>query len=123
MPSHHINRNAEDIKRELSVLLRDLKDPRVAGKLLTIMRVNLSGDGSTAKIHVSAMEGFASAQEAVKGLKSASGFLRGELGRRLGLRKSPELRFVADNSIEEGTAILQKLDELDIKGSDDEATS
>ncbi|MCL2530953.1 MAG: 30S ribosome-binding factor RbfA [Oscillospiraceae bacterium] len=122
MPSHHINRNAEDIKRELSVLLRDLKDPRVAGKLLTIMRVQLSGDGSTAKIYVSAMEGFAAAQEATKGLKSAAGFLRGELGRQLGLRKSPELRFIADNSIEEGTQILQKLDELTVKGNDDEAS-
>jgi len=120
MPSHHINRNAEDIKRELAVLLRDLKDPRVAGKLLTIMRVQLSGDGSTAKIYISAMEGFAAAQEAVKGLKNAAGFLRGELGRRLGLRKSPELRFVADNSIEEGTAILQKLDELAVKDNEDE---
>ena len=118
MPSHHINRNAEDIKRELSALLRDLKDPRVAGKLLTIMRVQLSGDGSTAKIYVSAMEGFAAAQEAVKGLKSAGGFVRGELTRRLGMRKAPELRFVADNSIEEGMAILRTLESLEISSDD-----
>ena len=120
MPSHHINRNAEDIKRELSALLRELKDPRVQGKLLTVVRVNLSGDGSTAKIHVSAMEGLDSAREAVKGLQSAAGFMRGELGRRLGLRKSPELRFIADNSIEEGTAMIQKLESLEIKDTSDE---
>ena len=119
MPSHHINRNAEDIKRELSAMLRELKDPRVAGKLLTIIRVNLSGDGSTAKIHVSAMEGLEYAREAAKGLQNAAGFLRGELARRLGLRKAPELRFIADNSIAEGTEILQKLDALDIRADED----
>ena len=119
MPSHHINRNAEDIKRELSAMLRELKDPRVAGKLLTIIRVNLSGDGSTAKIYVSSMQGLECARETTKGLQSAAGFLRGELGRRLGLRKSPELRFVADNSIEEGTQILQKLDALDIRADEE----
>jgi len=120
MPSYHINRNAEDIKRELSAMLREIKDPRVQGKLLTVVRVNLSGDGSTAKVHVSDMQGLDSAREATKGLESAAGFLRGELGRRLGLRKAPELRFVADNSIEEGTQIIQKLDALDIKGEPNE---
>ena len=119
MPSHHINRNAEDIKRELTALLRELKDPRVQGKLLTVVRVNLSGDGSTAKVYVSAMEGLDAAREAKDGLQSAAGFMRGELGRRLGLRKSPELRFVADNSIEEGTQIIRKLDSLDLKGDED----
>jgi len=121
MPSHHIHRNAEDIKRELTALLRELKDPRVQGKLLTVVRVHLSGDGSTAKVNVSAMEGLDAAREAVKGLQSAAGFMRGELGRRLQLRKAPELRFIADNSIEEGTQIIQKLESLEIKDMDDEA--
>ena len=121
MPSHHINRNAEDIKRELTALLRELKDPRVQDKLLTVVRVNLSGDGSTAKVYVSAMEGIEAARASVKGLQSAAGFMRGELGRRLGLRKSPELRFMADNSIEEGTQIIRTIDTL-VSKEDDEAS-
>lgn len=114
MPSYHINRTAEDMKRELTVLLRELKDPRLQGKLLTVVRVHLSGDGSSAKIYISAMEGLEAAREAVKGLKNAAGFVRGELARRLHMRKAPELRFIADNSIEEGTAILKKMDSLEI---------
>ena len=109
MPSYHINRTAEDLKRELTALLRDVKDPRAQGKILTVVRVHLSGDGSVAKVFVSAMEGYEAAKTAVKGLESAAGFLRGELGRRLQLRKAPELRFVADNSIETGTEIIQKI--------------
>ena len=115
MPSYHINRTTEDMKRELTALLRDVKDPRVQGKLLTVVRVNLSGDGAVAKIFVSAMEGFEEAKIAVKGLESAAGFLRGELGRRLQLRKSPELRFVADQSIEAGTEIIKKIASLESK--------
>jgi len=119
MPSYHLNRAAEDMKRELTALLRELKDPRVQGKLLTVVRVHLSGDGSTAKVYISAMEGIAAAREAVKGLKNAGGFVRGEMTRRLGMRKAPELRFIADNSIEEGTAILRTIDSLEISGDDD----
>ena len=120
MPSYHISRAAEDLKRELTALLRELKDPRLQGKLLTVVRVDLSGDGSTARVYVSAMEGIAAAQEAVKGLKSAGGFVRGELTRRLGMRKAPELRFIADNSIEEGTAILRTLESLEISSDENE---
>jgi len=120
MPSYHLSRAAEDIKREMTALLRELKDPRVAGKFLTVVRVHLSGDGSSAKVYISAMEGLAVAREAVKGLKSAAGFVRGEIGRRLQLRKAPELRFIADNSIEEGTAIIRTIDSLDIKEEPDD---
>jgi ribosome-binding factor A len=118
MPSYHLSRATEDLKRELTALLRELKDPRVQGKLLTVVRVHLTGDGSVAKVHVSAMEGIAAAREAVKGLQSATGFLRGEIGRRLHMRKSPELRFIADNSIEEGTQIIRTIDSLNMDSSD-----
>ncbi|MDR1927771.1 MAG: 30S ribosome-binding factor RbfA [Oscillospiraceae bacterium] len=112
MPGYHINRTAEDLKRELIALLRELKDPRVQGKLLTVVRVELSADAAAAKVFLSAMEGREAAEEAVKGLKSAAGFLRGELGRRLRLRKAPELRFVADASIEDGTRITRLIELL-----------
>jgi len=120
MPSYHINRSAEDMKRELTALLRELKDHRLQGKLLTVVRVHLSGDGSSAKVYISAIEGIEAAREAVKGLQNASGFVRGELTRRLHMRRAPELRFLADNSIEEGTAILRTLESLEISGEDEE---
>ncbi|MDR3314803.1 MAG: 30S ribosome-binding factor RbfA [Oscillospiraceae bacterium] len=119
MPGYHINRVAEDIKRELVVLLREMKDPRLHGKLLTVVRVALSGDGSSAKVYISAMEGKTAAVEAVKALQSGQGFVRGEIGRRLHLRKAPELRFVADDSIETGTQILRMMDALDIPAADE----
>jgi ribosome-binding factor A len=113
MPSYHLNRAAEDMKRELTVLLRELKDPRVAGKLLTVVRVHLSGDAAVAKVYVSAMEGLAAAKAAVQGLQNAAGHVRGELGRRLHLRKAPELRFFADNSIETGAKLIQTISSLE----------
>ena len=99
MPSYKQQRMAQDIKRLLSMLARDLKDPRVQNKILSIVRVELSGDLSYAKVYVSAMEGLSAAQEAVKGLKSSSGFLKRELSNALHLRKCPELHFIADDSI------------------------
>lgn len=98
MPSFKTSRTASDIKRELSEILRDIKDPRVS-KLLSIVKVDVSGDLSYATVYVSAIEGYEKTLESVKGLKNAAGFLRRELGARLKIRKTPELRFVADDSI------------------------
>lgn len=110
MAGYKHDRVAEDIKREVAALIRDdIKDPRVQGKLLTVVRAEVSGDLSYCKVNVSAMEGADAAREAVKGLKSASGFISRELGKRLGLRRFPELRFIADDSVEHGMSIAQKL--------------
>ena len=109
MPSFKIGRAAADIQRELSELFRELKDPRVSS-LLSIVKVDISADLSYATVYVSAIEGFEKTVESVKGLKSAAGFLRRELGSRLKLRKTPELRFVADNSIEHSAHIARIID-------------
>ena len=118
MANFKVGRLSEDIKRELSVLLRELKDPRIS-KLLSVVRCEVSGDLSHCKINVSAMEGEEATLESIKGLKSATGFLRRELGNRLHLRKCPELHFIADNSIAYSAKINDILSDLDI-GSDDE---
>ena len=112
MPSHRIDRSAEDIKRELTDIFRSLKDPRVTSCLLSIIRVELTNDFSVCKVYVSAMEGIEHAQNAVKGLKSAAGYIRHELSLRLRLRHTPELRFIADNSIEHSADISKLLDSL-----------
>lgn len=118
MAGYKIDRISEDIKRELISIMRDVKDPRVSGKLLSVVKVDVSNDLSYAKVYVSSLQGVQSAQEAVKGLKSASGFIRGRLGSALHLRKTPELKFVADDSIEKGMELFDKLKGIEIGNED-----
>ena len=112
MAGYRIYRVSEDIKREIIAVIRELKDPRVMDKMLTVVRVEVSSDASYAKVYISAMEGLETAKEAVKGLKSATGYIRREVGKRLHLRKTPELNFVADDSIEHGMNIVKMMDDL-----------
>ncbi|NMP37587.1 MAG: 30S ribosome-binding factor RbfA [Clostridiales bacterium] len=112
MSSYKSDRTAEDIKREIMAVVRELKDPRVAGKLLTVARVEVSSDLTYAKVYISALEGIDTAREAVKGLECACGYVRREIGTRLRLRKTPELKFVADNSIEHGMEIVKRIDDV-----------
>lgn len=112
MAGYRIDRVSEDIKREIIVVIRELKDPRVMDKMLTVVRVEVSSDASYAKVYISAMEGLDVAKEGVKGLKSATGYIRREVGKRLHLRKTPELSFVADDSIEHGMHIVKIMDDL-----------
>lgn len=112
MAGYRIDRISEDIKREIIAVIRELKDPRVMDKMLTVVRVEVSSDASYAKVYISAMEGLETAKEAVKGLKSATGYIRREVGKRLHLRKTPELNFVADDSIEHGMNIVKMMDDL-----------
>ena len=104
MPGYRINRITSDIKLCLSEILKDTKDPRVS-RLLSSVKVDVSSDLSYATVYVSAIEGFEETVKSVKALKGASGYLRRELGSRMSLRKVPELRFVADDSIEHSANI------------------
>ena len=107
MPSNRIGRINEEIQRELSALLRTVKDPRVHG-LVSITAVETTSDLRYAKIFVSVLDK-SDGKEVLKGLKSAAGYLRRELGRALPLRYTPELQFVADDSIHQGAHILSML--------------
>ena len=120
MASHKISRTTEDIKRELTAILRDVKDPRVAGSFVSIIRVEVTNDLSYCTVYISALEGMAKATEAVKGLKSAAGYIRRELGLRLSIRHVPTLIFKATDSIEYSANISRILHDLDIKREDDE---
>ena len=109
MPSNRIGRINEEIQREMSSLIRTVKDPRVADAgMVSVTAVETTPDLKYAKIYVSVLDKSASAQ-ALKGLKSASGYLRRELGRALNLRNTPELSFVRDDSIDKGAHILDML--------------
>ena len=108
MASNRINRINEEIQKELSSLFRELKDPRVQGGMVTITHVDTTSDLRYARIFVSVLDK-AQEKDVVKGLKSAAGYLRRELGASLRLRYTPELQFIGDDSIEYGAHILELL--------------
>lgn len=111
MAGHRMDRTTEDIMRELTAILRELKDPRVQG-LVSVVRVEVTNDLSYCKVYISAMEGMEKAKTAVQGLKSASGFIRHELAERLRLRHVPALLFNATDSIEYSANISKLLNDL-----------
>ena len=104
MASNRIGRINEEIQRELSSLFRTLKDPRV----LTITHVDTTSDLRYSRIYISALDR-TDEKDLMRGLKSASGYLRHELGQKLQLRYTPELQFFADDSIAHGAHILDML--------------
>jgi len=107
MPSNRIGRINEEIQRELSSLIRTVKDPRVHG-LVSVTADDTTSDLRYAKVYVSVLDK-SDIGEVVKGLKSAGGYLRRELGRKLSLRYTPELVFQRDDSIDKGAHILDLL--------------
>ena len=117
MASYRLGRINEDIQRELSALLRTVKDPRVSDHLLSIVRVETSSDLSYCKIFVSTLDQ-GSEKDIRRGLRSAAGYLRRELSRALNLRHTPELQFILDNSIDEGSRIIQLMNDLEAKEHD-----
>lgn len=110
MASNRIGRINEEIQRELSELLRTLKDPRVQA-IISITQVDTSSDLRYAKVFVSVLEK-EKTRDVLKGLKSAGGYLRRELGARLQLRYTPELVFTQDDSIEHGAHIFDLISRL-----------
>ena len=119
MASNKMQRINEDMKFALSELLREVKDPRVQQGMLSITMTETTGDLKYCKVHVSVL-GLKSEKELMRGLHSASGWLRRELGMRLKLRAVPELTFVVDHSIEHGAHISRMLRELEIPKEEEE---
>jgi ribosome-binding factor A len=119
MAGYRVGRVSEDIKREIVAVIRELKDPRVRDKFLTVVRVDVSSDLSFAKVYVSSISGIEDAKEAVKGLTSATGLVRREVGSKLHLRKTPELKFIADDSVQHGMEIFKKIESTAITEADD----
>jgi len=112
MASNRIGRINEEIQRELSTLIRSVKDPRVTG-MISVTAVDTTPDLKFAKIYISVLDK-SDCTQVLKGLKSASGWLRRELGHSLNLRYTPELTFVRDDSIDQGAHILDLLRNPDI---------
>jgi ribosome-binding factor A len=115
MPKYKRQRVNDSVMQEVSLILREVKDPRVG--MITVTGAEVSGDLKYAKIYFSAFD--ADVKETVKGLKSASGFIRSQLALRLNLRSTPELTFVHDNSVSHGAEIAAILNTLDIPADED----
>ena len=113
MPSNRIGRINEEIQRELSDQLRRLKDPRVSQTgMVSITRVDTTGDLRYARVYISVLDK-SQEKDVLQGLKSAAGFLWRELGHALQLRYTPQLQFVADDSILHGAHILEVLRQVE----------
>lgn len=108
MASNRINRINEEIQKELSALIPTLKDPRVQGGMVTVTHVDTTTDLRYCRVYVSVLDK-TQEKDVVKGLKNAAGWLRRELGQAVQLRYTPELQFLADDSIEYGAHILEML--------------
>ena len=117
MASNRIGRINEEIQKELSSLLRNVKDPRVQDTMISITRVETTPDLRFTKVYVSFLQEDR-AKEAMKGLKSAGGYLRRELGRTLNLRYTPEINWALDDSITYGAKMLALINSLEVKNDD-----
>ncbi|PPS45998.1 30S ribosome-binding factor RbfA [Chroococcidiopsis sp. TS-821] len=120
--SRRVSRVAELIKREVSqMLLHDIKDDRVGAGMVSVTEVDVSGDLQHAKIFVSIYGTDEARAETMAGLKSATGYVRSELGQRVRLRRTPEIVFQEDRSIERGDRVLSLLNQLNQSRQMDDA--
>ncbi|NJL63631.1 MAG: 30S ribosome-binding factor RbfA [Methylacidiphilales bacterium] len=117
--NRRVSRVAELIRREVSqMLLSDIKDDRVGAGMVSVTDVDVSGDLQHAKIYVSIYGTDEAKAETMAGLKSATGYVRREIGSRVRLRRTPEVIFIEDLSIERGTKVLSLLNQLNISDDD-----
>lgn len=118
MSSSRINRINEEIQKELSALLRTVKDPRVQDTMISITRVETTPDLRYTKVYVSFLQE-ERVKDAMAGLKSAAGYLRRQLGHNLQLRYSPEIVWSEDDSITYGARMLKLINSLEVKHDED----
>lgn len=111
--SRRISRVASLIQQEVSsMLLNDIKDDRVGAGMVSVTDVDVSGDLQHAKIYVSIYGTEDAKKETMAGLKSATGYVRRELGQRIRLRRTPEVIFIEDRALERGDRMLALLNQL-----------
>ncbi|MBQ7715531.1 MAG: 30S ribosome-binding factor RbfA [Clostridia bacterium] len=117
MAKYRQDRINDSVAKEVSRIVREIKDPRVASSLITITAANVSQDLKFAKIFYSCIGG--DEKEIAKGLSSASGFVRGQIAKRLNLRITPEITFIYDPSVEHGIKIAEILNSLNISSEEE----
>ena len=117
MAKYRIGRINDEMQKELSSILREVKDPRLKDAFISITAVEVTGDLKFAKVYYSAMMG--DKKEIAKGLKSSAGYIRREIAQRLNLRMTPEFSFHEDHSIEHGAHISKLLNGIEITPEED----
>ncbi len=115
MPTKNQGRMAQDMKRELIAIIGEMKDPRVAGGLLTVTRLDVTPDLDVAKVYISVLGREGGSAPVVAALNKASGHVRTEVSRRMHIRKAPRFVFVADD----GAAYAARINEV-LRGLEDE---
>ena len=118
MANYRRGRINDEMQKELALILREIKDPRIKDAFMSITAVEATGDLKFAKVYYSAMLG--DKKEIAKGLKSSAGYIRRQLAMRLNLRMTPELSFYEDHSIEHGAKISKLLENIEISEPEDE---
>lgn len=111
MSINRINRINEEVKKEISSIIRELKDPRI-GEMTSVVAVDVTKDMRWCKVFISVLGDAQKQDDTIKGLKSAAGFVRKEIGHRLALRYTPEFVFTLDHSIEHGAHINRILRDI-----------
>ena len=118
MANYRRGRINDEMQKELAMVLREVKDPRVSDAFLSITAVDVTADLKYAKVYYSAMTG--DKKEIAKGLKSSAGYIRRQLAQRLNLRMTPELTFYEDQSIAHGAHISKLLGSIEFAPETDE---
>lgn len=120
MANHNIQRLTEDVKREISVAMRDIKDSRVANGIVSVSHVEITNDLSYCKVYISVLSGGAKTDEAAECLQKAQGFFKKRINARIKMRKMPEIIFLPDHSTEYYEKISGIIDRLSPSGEQDE---
>lgn len=123
MAKYRQNRINDAVALELAVIIREVKDPRVSESMITITSADVTADLKYAKIYYSVLgmdDDKERMKELAKGLRSAAGFIRGQLAKRLNLRATPELTFIRDESVAHGVKIAGIINSLNITPLEDE---
>ena len=118
MAKYRQGRINDELQKEIAMIIRDVKDPRVSNAFVSITAAEVTPDLKYAKIYYSALMG--DKKEVRLGLKAANGFIRGQIARRMNLRITPELTFIEDGSIEYGAKISKILEGITITDPDEE---
>lgn len=117
MAKYRQERINDEFQKEMALVLREVKDPRVAKAFISVTAAEVTPDLKFAKVYYSALMG--DKKEVKRGLISSAGFIRGQIAKRMNLRITPEISFCEDNSIEYGAKISKILEGITITDPDD----
>lgn len=112
MAGHREEKINEEVKRTLTGVIREIKDPRVKTGMVSVLKTVVTKDLKFCKAYISVLGNEENKKEVLNGLESAKGYIRRQVADNLRLRITPQFNFVIDNSLEEGDRILKIMNDL-----------